>query len=311
MQDVIRHKINQTIIESLKESLVPWRRPWINDPNAGLPVNIVSRKTYNGINPLLLELSSIKRNYKSKWWGTYEQWRGLGGQVQKRPTSIKSGDWGTSIIYWRSYDKKIETDGVIETKKTFFMKTYTVFNLDQVDGHTLDQFRVKDSSTTIDPSKFEHCTSAENVIAATKADIHFGGNMAFYMRPTPVEDWPNHKGGDFIRIPNKNQFTDPAEFYVTQFHELIHFSEIRLGWTGFPEMGELIAEIGACYLAAETGVPNLNMENHKKYLAYWLKEMESDPKWIFLAATQASKAADYILSFSQKSKLVGSDELFV
>jgi len=37
------------------------------------------------------------------------------------------------------------------------------------------------------------------------------------------------------------------------------------------------------------------------YLASWLKSMQSDPKFIFSASAQASKAVDYILSFSQET----------
>ena len=65
-------------------------------------------------------------------------------------------------------------------------------------------------------------------------------------------------------------------------------------------MGELVAEIGACYLARELGVPaSENLTNHVAYLANWLKAMKDDPKFIFTASSQASKAADYLLSFSR------------
>jgi antirestriction protein ArdC len=35
------------------------------------------------------------------------------------------------------------------------------------------------------------------------------------------------------------------------------------------------------------------------YLANWLKAMKSDSRFIFTASAQASKAADFILSFSR------------
>ena len=35
------------------------------------------------------------------------------------------------------------------------------------------------------------------------------------------------------------------------------------------------------------------------YLSNWLKAMKDDPKFIFTASSQASKAADFILSFSR------------
>jgi antirestriction protein ArdC len=69
-------------------------------------------------------------------------------------------------------------------------------------------------------------------------------------------------------------------------------------------MGELVAEIGACYLARELGVPaSDNLTNHVAYLANWLKAMKSDPKFIFQASVLASRAADFILSFSRPTDL--------
>jgi antirestriction protein ArdC len=68
-------------------------------------------------------------------------------------------------------------------------------------------------------------------------------------------------------------------------------------------MGELVAEIGACYLARELGVPaSENLSNHVAYLGHWLKAMKDDPKFIFQASALASRAADYLLSFSRPTK---------
>ena len=78
---------------------------------------------------------------------------------------------------------------------------------------------------------------------------------------------------------------------------------MRLGWKGSYALGELIAEIGACYLCAQLGVPcSDDLANHTAYLAVWLKELEDDPKVILKAASQASKATDFILSFSRNNE---------
>ena len=54
-------------------------------------------------------------------------------------------------------------------------------------------------------------------------------------------------------------------------------------------MGELIAEISACYLTNELGIPNAEpLENHAAYLQSWLKSMKPIPNFIFKAAKQAS-----------------------
>ena len=85
------------------------------------------------------------------------------------------------------------------------------------------------------------------LIAATGADIRFGGNRAFYSL-----------AGDFICLPPKSSFIGGA-YYATALHELAHWSEVRVGWERKKDsyaMGELIAEMASCFLATELGVPN-------------------------------------------------------
>jgi antirestriction protein ArdC len=108
-------------------------------------------------------------------------------------------------------------------------------------------------------------------------------------------------------MPSKETFESPDEFYATIFHEMTHATEhaSRLDWSrkdrehAYP-IGELIAEIGGVYVCRELGVPSDNLDNHTAYLASWLSAMKSDPRFIFMASAQASKAADYILSFSRE-----------
>ena len=68
-------------------------------------------------------------------------------------------------------------------------------------------------------------------------------------------------------------------------------------------MGELIAEIASCYLAAELGVPNGEpLDNHAAYLKCWLEDMQNDPNYIFKASRQASKVCDFLLSFVRQAE---------
>ena len=80
----------------------------------------------------------------------------------------------------------------------------------------------------------------------------------------------------------------------------MHWSEHRLDWEGNYAEGELRAEIGACYALAELGVPQSDdLTNHHAYLESWLAALQRDPRFIFAASTAASKAADFVLSFSR------------
>src|SRR4051794_519259 len=132
-QQQIREHITQQIIAALESGNVPpWRRPWRMGKNAGAPANIVSKKGYRGINPILLNLSSARHNLNSKWWGTFRQWKDLGGQVMARPSHVPPGKWGTTIVFWTPVTKtERDAEGDEKTDRYLVMRSYTVFNVDQ------------------------------------------------------------------------------------------------------------------------------------------------------------------------------------
>ena len=288
-QTQIRQEITNQIVDALKQGVAPWRTTWIDDPNAGSPTNVMSQSRYRGINPLVLELSATKQGFQSKWWGTFAQWKSLGAWIKK-------GSKATQIIFCKPV-KQIETrlHGKDREVTYHLLRTFAVFNVEQTSS---DEFKIGHDHDYHDSSAAYE--KAEIAIDATNADIRHGGNKAFY-----------HREGDYIQMPFKNQFTSPSDYYSTTFHELMHWSESRLGWQGSHPMGELIAEMGACFIATELRTPQCDdyLDNHTGYLAHWLTSMQNDPKWIFRAASAASQASDFILSFQNKTAVVlESDE---
>ena len=79
--------VTDRIIKLLEQGVIPWRRPW---SAAGLPRNLVSQKTYRGVNAFLL--ASAK--YASPYWLTLRQANQLGGSVRK-------GEHGEVIVFWK------------------------------------------------------------------------------------------------------------------------------------------------------------------------------------------------------------------
>ena len=93
-----------------------------------------------------------------------------------------------------------------------------------------------------------------------------------------------------------------AGYYATALHELTH-------WTAPPsrcnrQLGqrfgddayaaeELIAEMGAAFLCAHCRIDG--ELHHAGYLSSWLKVLRQDKRAIFVAATRAQQAADYLL----------------
>ena len=302
-QNEIRQSITDQIVAALQSNaLPPWRKPWRCDENAGHPCNAVSQKKYRGVNPILLEIAAARHGFQSKWWGTYRQWSDLGGQVKRRPADVSPGRWGTQIVFCKPVSKvKANDDGEKVEDKFWILRSYTVFNLDQVDG--LDHLR---AGNTPLPAQEVHrrFEQADTVIESTGADIRFGSDGAFY-----------NLIHDFIQLPHRQQFV-LHEFYETAFHELTHWTEhpSRLNWDrSKPEnsyaVGELIAELGGVYMASELGIPaGENLTNHAAYLKHWLGGMQNDSRFIFRAAAQASRAVDFLLSFGRPNQPATEEE---
>ena len=80
-------------------------------------------------------------------------------------------------------------------ERFFVLRTFTVFSADQVEGEAAEQFQVHEEAGQ--PDAEPDFQPAEELIAATGADIRFGGDRAYYRRPTPAA-LPEPSGGDFI-----------------------------------------------------------------------------------------------------------------
>jgi antirestriction protein ArdC len=110
--------------------------------------------------------------------------------------------------------------------------------------------------------------------------------------------------GDFIRVPPPQAFYEPINWTRTVCHEHIHYTGAahRLNRDLSGSFGsakyateELVGEVGAAMLCAALGiVPTVR---HADYLGAWLEVLHEDARAIVRAASAASKAADYLLSF--------------
>lgn len=280
----LRQRITDEITEGIRNGAPIWKRPWAGGDN-GRPANAVSRNPYSGVNIFALWALARERGYSSRYWATYRQWAELGGQVRRRPDDIPQGGWGCRIVYFKEVSRTRDTDEGERDDKYKLLRSYTVFNLDQVDGVALDHLRYKPETRPAIPN-YE---PAEHAIQATGADIRFGGDRAFYSRTE-----------DYIQMPHRPDFPQVHEFYATSFHELGHWSERRLKWAGSYALGELIAEMSSAFVCSELGVPHSDdMTNHTAYVGAWLKEIEGDPQVLLRAAAQASRVCDFLLSFSR------------
>lgn len=292
-QTEIRQDITRRIVAALQNGTAPWRRPWRTDlTNSGPPANAISGKPYRGINSVLLGLAG----FESRWWATFTQVQALGLRVRK-------GEHATKIVFWKQAERAVANQAGVEAVETFpLLKSYFVFNLEQCEGPGVEDFL----AVPCTPVPFEDFCPAEQVIAATGADIRHGGDRAFYQ-----------PDGDYIQMPLPQAFESRAAYYGTAFHELVHFSGhesrldrlkkiARFGNEAYA-VEELVAELGAAYLCNEVGVPQApsKLDDHAAYIASWLAVLERDATAIFTASSQASRAVDFILSFSRQDQEAG------
>jgi antirestriction protein ArdC len=279
-------EITDKIIRELDQGRLPWVQPWgaVKAP-LGLPRNAATRRSYSGVNILILWCAVGERGFTGQNWLTFRQALKLGAHVKK-------GEKGTAVVYADRFIPYPERMRAAETgdepEAVPFLKRFTVFNSDQIDDLPADLAPAPEpvAENLILPQ-------AEALFRATGADIRIGGNRAFYV-----------PSADFIQVPPPSSFFEPINFHRTVCHELGHWAgaEHRLhrdlcGNFGSPSYAreELCAEMcGAFVCAALSIVPTVR---HADYLGAWLEVLREDNRAIIRAASAASKAADYILAF--------------
>ena len=283
----IRKKVTDKIVQSIeKGDALCWRRPWSNDVNGfGLATSLSSGAAYKGVNQVFLQAVAAEYGIRSRWFGTYNQIRTAGA-------SVKKGERGIKVVLWKPIKReKADKDGKKKETTFFVIREFTVFSVEQTTG--LNQYRVGfDQPPRNESASFE---SADVFFNSLGIKLKFGGNKALYCFD-----------GDFIRMPFKHQFESDARYMETIAHECIHWCERRINfdrskYENSYAFGELVAELGSCFLCQELGIP-VSLENSTAYVEHWLRGMKSDTKFIFDAASIASKAVDFLLTIGGTPK---------
>jgi antirestriction protein ArdC len=292
-------EITDKIVAELEAGRVPWVQPWgtaaAKAPLA-IPKNASTARHYNGVNILILWGSVIERAFTGQSWLTFRQALSLGGHVRK-------GERGTTVVYADRFvpsdEKRRAAETGEEAQAIPFLKRFTVFNTDQCENLPPD---IATAAPPPPPGLIE--PRVEALIKATGINFRIGGDRAFY---TPAED--------YVQVPPPQAYFEPINWHRTALHELGHATGHRSrlnrdlsGSYGSKKYAfeELVAELSAAFGCASLGiVPTVR---HADYIGAWLEVLREDNRAIVRAASQASKAADYLLAFVRSNRGRGGND---
>lgn len=290
-QDVYT-RVTDKIIQDLELGVRTWLKPWSGD-NATGRISMPLRHNgtpYRGINILLLWAESMAKGFTSARWMTFRQAQELGAHVRK-------GEHGSLVVFANTITRPDANDKGEEIEREIpFMKGYTVFNVEQIEGLPAgyrDKPEIKGEPLAL-------IAAAEAFCARTGATVLHGGNRAFY---APARD--------VIQLPHPEAFRDAKSYAATKAHELTH-------WTSHPsrldrKLGkrfgddadaaeELIAELGAAFLCGTLGITPEARADHAAYLDHWLKVLKADKRAIFTAAAHTQKAVDFLHELAEQDE---------
>src|ERR1700694_4061649 len=202
--------ITAKIVAALEDGVRPWVRPWNAEHAAGHMTRPLRHNCQpdTGINILSLWVSASAQGFASPIWMTYRQAVQLGAHVRK-------AEKGSPVVYANSITRdETDTDSGVEIARDIhFLKGYTVFNVEQIEG--LPAPYTAPASPRLDASA--RIARAESFFGATGATLAHGGYRAFY-RPST----------DSIVLPLFETFRDAESYYATLAHETTQNADSRI-----------------------------------------------------------------------------------
>ena len=279
MKNDVYQIVTDRIVRLLESGTVPWHQPWKGGNQ--WPQNLVSRKTYRGINLFLLNAAS----YPSPFWLTFKQVKMLGGRVKK-------GEQSFPVVFWKIFKE----EGDQNDRRVPFLRYHSVFNVVQCEGITAPVI------PALEPNSFQAIEKCEQVVMdmPKRPEIKHAGDRACYSPSL-----------DTVSMPEARLFDSSEKYYSTLFHELTHATghvsrlsrkeitdPIRFGSDPYSRE-ELVGEMGAAFLCGQCDIGHHTIDQSASYIQSWLGKLKEDRKLVVHAAAQAQKACDFILDIKR------------
>ena len=280
----IHRMIADQAIKAMETSGTAWVKSW-STSSGQMPTSMSTGRNYQGINLVILGLARAAGGYGSHEWGTFKQWR-------SREANVRKGQKATTVILYKPIQITDKVTG--EDKTIGMLKTFSVFNADQVDGYETPAI-----VDAVDHTKLaQPNTLADQLASRAGCDVRFNDPTSAFYAPM----------FDFVNMPRATQFATPVDYAATLLHELAH-------WTGHKSRldrkfaltngskdyakEELVAELASAMMCGSLGITPAPREDHAKYLANWMQRLKDEPKIIFSAAAKANQAAEWIFDAAE------------
>jgi antirestriction protein ArdC len=123
-------RVTARIVADLERGTRPWVKPWTAPAGErlGLLPLRANGTPYRGINLLLLWGAAQDAGYRRIVWMTYKQAAERGGHV-------RHGEHGSMVVFANRFTRTEANEAGEEVEREIpFLKAYTVFNAEQIDG---------------------------------------------------------------------------------------------------------------------------------------------------------------------------------
>lgn len=306
--DKVFQKVTDQIIAALEAGVEgQFELPWVRMKSVA--INAKTGRRHVGISQLLCSMSMVENGFETNKWLTMKQANELGGKIDKGSKS--------TLVFWLRPFLEVEVNGkkkLISPEGNQLHEAMEAgdpiiwsyrfapyFNVEQISDLPDEMYEPVNQTLAHGLGDgFEPVLEAEEYVrmlqsSADPLKLMHKGVSAHYA-----------PGLDQVVMPQREKFKSELGYYSTIFHEIGHWTghqsrNAREGIVNFDRFGsskyafeELVAELSASFKMAEMGLEREVRQDHIQYIADWIKILKNDPKAIFKAAQDASRAVRYM-----------------
>ena len=152
------------------------------------------------MNIVLLWGEAMEKGYSAPIWMTYQTGAGIGGQVRK-------GEHGSLVVYANSITRTETNEKGEDIERAIpFMKAYTVFNIEQIDGLPAHYYAPAARPAALVRAHRERRT------------VHDGDRRGY--QPRRQQRFLCARARPGAASPFRKSFRDKESYYATALHEV-------------------------------------------------------------------------------------------